>query len=279
MAEESQQNTNPQQSPATPAISGMKVIQPSESFEQEVKTTQPASVQPTPDPQASPVNTTQPLQPKPSPSSVYPDATQGVGTPAPVPTQPAPAEAAQAADPKRAKKILAVRVVAAILILFNGVNAYDVLWSIHNGFKGYGLISILEVVVMLGLAIGIFMFKEIARVTYVFIAAIVLVVSVISIVSLYRTNHSEAFTQSYSQTPLTKAQLESRLQKAEANTTLPPSAKQANIAQVQSMINNLSAPKQVEQKAKQYFSEGLLVFVAIFPLVFFTRPSIKEVFT
>ncbi len=276
MGEKNQQYTSPQNSPDTSGKHGLKNIQPSAEFEKEMNSAQPAQEKPAPTPQAVPADASQSVQPKPLTSSIYPDATQGIGMPAPAPTQSPSSQTTHAEDPKRAKKILAVRVVAAILILFNGLNAYDVLVSLHNGFKGYGLLSIIMVFVMLGLAIGIFMLKEIARAIYIFIAAVSLIIGIIGFVNFYTSTHKARVSNAYSH-PFTKTQLENSLHAAQTSPSFTPKVRQEEVAALQRQINNLSK-NPIEQKAKQYFSYGLLIFVAIFPLVFLTRPTIKEVF-
>src|SRR5262249_27697805 len=127
--------------------------------------------------------------------------------------------------------------------------------------------------------IGIFMLKEAARATYVFLSAIMLVISVVGIVNLYTSTHRAGTTQATYQGP-TIAQTRTALEKSlhTYNNSLTPHHNEQIHRNIQRELNALSGTP-TELKIKQYLSEGLILFVAIVPLVIFTRPSIKEVFS
>ncbi len=283
MEPSNQQNPNPGQSSAQQGLAHQKVIQPSASFVEELRTSPQAPVQSQPAPQNAPQPTsptsTQPQRPAASVSSVYPDPTHDAGIPAPTAPPTASADEPQATSAKSPTKVLVVRVVAAVVILVNAINAYDVFLSWRGGYKHIDWLSTLEILATLSLAIGIFMLKEAARAAYVFLSAAILLVSVIGIVNLYTSTHKTVNTQASVQGPTT-AQTRAALEKGlntYNNSLTPQQNEQIHEAQQRGLDAISGSP--TELKVKQYLSEGLLIFVAVFPLIIYTRPSIKVVFS
>lgn len=277
MEEKNQPDANIQApTPQANAAHG-KILQPSEAFVTEMKAAQvgvpgqqPPSQQLTtqsPSPMSEPGVPSRPIAPA---GSIYPDPANYTQ-----PVMPAsiPAQQVQQREPKHRTKAVAIRIVAGLIVLLNVLNAYNWYHDFSNGYANW--VNISEIVVIIILAIGIFALNEAARVAYVFLSAIVLVLSCIGLFTYFTSMRSAPSTSNVK--PLTKAQLEYSLQVAESNTSLPANARQEDILQLQRQIADLSA-NPFEQKAKQYISDGLLIITAAGPLLFLTRPSIKETF-
>jgi hypothetical protein len=278
-----QQYQEPQQPTAYPRIAHQKILQPADAFVQEVRASQQQSTdQPQPMPQgtvqAAPQANTQPRRPTVPVNSIYPDATSGVDITTSITASPAPSDEPQTKRAKSASKLLVVRIVAVLIILTNAGNAYA---SIHNALvlshagttNWLSIINIIEVCGLLGLAVGILLLNEAARATYVLVSAMVLVLTCISLFNFYSSTRSVA--SSHISTAQTKSMLEKSLSRY--NPTLTPEQNNELHQSIQKQLNDLSGSP-TELGLKQYLSEGLLVVVAIGPIIFLTRPAIKEVF-
>lgn len=290
MQENDPQSTNIQDYVTQAKVPGEKVIQPSAALIEEMKAAQAApspesaSLPTNPAGLQNPVQVSQPLNTSSapqasviptSPSSVYPEVTKGIGaeTPAPIPQdEPIPGpKLVQGAGSKE----IAVKIVAGLLILINLINAYNWLVSVHAGF--YSWVDIIEIVVGLLLAIGIFSLKESARSIYVILSAILLVFAYIGLVNFYASTPYRDAVYRYQSQPQIKSQLERSLSAAEHNTSYDAKTKQAVIRQLQSEIK-LASTSQTELQIKEYVATALLIITSVGPLVFFTRPSIKAIF-
>jgi hypothetical protein len=297
--EEGQQQTPAEQPQPSPGLSHRKVIQPLRPIIDEMKAAQPtlpSQPQPTASvsgatsgfgvsQQLTPQTTDQvsPLitdsqHPVASQDSTYPQASSGVSafSNALPPTMEVSGQEPEWKSPKNHAKVMTVRAVAGIIILLNAINAYDWLLEKQAGYTNW--VNALAICVMLALAVGTFRLREGARFLFVVVSAISLVLSCIGLFTFYAATHQSAVAvSSYGSKALTKAQLESSLKAVEDNTSLPARQRQEAIRQTQDNINNLQDSTS-ELKVKQYLSTGVLVVTAIGPLIFFTRPSIKEVF-
>ena len=273
------QNINQQQHSTVPGIAGMKVIQPSTSLVEEMKVSQPASAQPQPISQtissSLPTANSQPDHTAVAPSSIYPEATKGVNTSTPSSTPAIQANEARPTDPKKLSKVLIVRIAAGAIIALNAINAYNWFLERRAGYTSW--INIIGICVVLTLTVGIFMLSEVARAAYVFLSAVLLVLSCIGLIMFYASTHNNASFQANAR-PLTQTQIENSIKAAERNTSMSPQARQEVIQQLQKQLNQATGSP-VELKVKQYLSTGLLIATAVGPLIFFTRPSIKEIFT
>jgi hypothetical protein len=170
---------------------------------------------------------------------------------------------------------MAVRVVAAVIILTNAINAYNWFLELRAGYTSW--INIIEIGVLLGLGVGIFLLNEAARAAYVLLSAIVLALTGIGLV-MFLSHINHVYTSSaIANASLSKSELEKSIVNAQNNKTLTPTQRQEIIQTLQKQINNAPSSSGA-LKIKQYLSDGLLIVMAIFPLVFFTRPAIKEVF-
>ena len=270
-----QQETNIQHNSAPAGSAHQKIIQPSVSFIEELKATPVAPTSKQPAQHNSP-SIRQSPEPPTSVSSIYPQPTNGIGASTATHALPsAPSASEPTAVAKNPSKVLAVRAVAGTIIILNAINLYDWFLEQRAGYANW--ISILEIGAVLALAVGIFKLSESARSLFVMLSAVSLVLSCIGLIAFYASTHHSGSLQANHQ-PLTKAQLENSLQAAEKNTALPPQARQENIQQLQREISNLSGSP-TDLKVKQYASTGILIVTAVGPLIFFTRPSIKQVFS
>jgi hypothetical protein len=264
------------------------VIQPSRSFVEEMKATQPVTPitpQTTPtssdqhvtDPTQTPlqVNNLATSQPPSTPSSVYPEVTRGIGAMDTATTSMSQSEPVPGPKlvQKTSPKIIVIKLVAGIIILLNAVNFYDWLLELHAGYTNW--ISALEIIAIVTLAIGIFKLSETARSIYIVVSAISLVLSCVGLITFYvSTRHVDTVSSSQ---PVTRAHLESDINFIENDKGLPPQTKQKEIQQIQKEINNLPT-SHTDLVVKQYLSTAMLILTAVGPIIFFTRPSIKEAF-
>jgi hypothetical protein len=271
MDSSSPQPNNPEQNTTNSGLRHEKVILPSQSLLEELGSAQPITQQQPIShitPQATPLTineqqlpipksseqsslstNTQQLQSTVTHSSIYPEATQGMGILSPTPLVTNASDELEAARVKSKFKTLVVRVIAASIILVSGTNSYY--WYVAHGAGYSNWISMIEIVVMLGLAIGIFLLNEVARSIYVVVSAAMLILSVINIISFYSIS-----SHSYSAISNTQA--------------LPKSLLEKNLIAIPSSSDALIT--------KPYFSEGLNLIVSIIPLIFLTRPAVKAIF-
>ena len=282
MEEGSQQSSNSQKFSADPRLAHQKVLQPDASFVAEMKASQqsaPDQVQPASQdasqvsPQTPPPNN-QPRQHVAPASAIYPEPTAEIGI------QSAPSSAAKANEPKttgvqQTSKILAVRVVAAVLVLVNAINAYN--WYIERRAGYTSWINLIGIGIGVALAVGIFFLVETARSIYVVLSLLILVLTCISLVSFYiSVSHSSS---AITNATLSKSQLQKSITNTENNPTLTAAQKQAILATLQRQLNSApTTPGTSSINIQQYFSSGLLLVTSVFPLVFLTRPAIKQVF-
>jgi len=195
----------------------------------------------------------------------------GIGLTRSVPVSERDDNGSHKPDTNAANKILVVRIVAGLLILLDVLNAYDWFLERHAGYTSWT--SIIGIGISLLLAVGILSLNEAARTAYVFLSSVMLILGGVGILIFYSSIHN----QPNATTPLTKTELEHSLKAAQSNTSFTPKQRQEIEQSLQRQINNMSGSP-VELKLKQYLSSGLLVLVSVGPLIFFTRPSVKEVF-
>lgn len=210
-------------------------------------------------------------------SSIYPDPSKGIGgsVTAPTPTL-SPAQAPEpTGNSGLSKRVLAVKIVAVTLILIDLSNAYD--WYLAEKAGNDQWLTVIGIIVSLIFAFGIFRLKELARMIYVFASIVLLIIAGINYIQFYAATHNNASYQSNIK-PMSKSTLESNIAYAKSNNRMTPQQKQAAIRYFQ---NELSADygNKEEVDTKRYVSIALTLVVSVGPLVFLTRPSVKEVFT
>lgn len=158
--------------------------------------------------------------------SVYPEATRGFGVHKEMPVTPSPSTEPSAVDANIAQRIMAIKIVASVLMLVIGVGFYSWYILAHAGFTSW--IDLVELVAMFGLAIGIYRLIEIARLVYVVIASLVLILMFIGILYVYHKTHTLALYTGHDPARL--------------------------------------------------LYDAIVFMTSIFPIVFFTRPSIRTLF-
>lgn len=213
-------------------------------------------------------------QPPSAPQSIYPEPTAGIGAP---PSSSAPAAPQNDQTPTHQSssgKVVAIRALATLLILVNVINAYD--WYLEQRAGYTSWTSLIGIILGLVLAVGIFKLNEAARFAYVLISVFMLALAGVGLILFYSSTHRVLTVQTHSSTEL-RSELEKALDNARKNPTLSPAQKKKAEQQTQKEIDNLSGSP-TDLKVKQYISEGLLVLVAIGPLIFLTRSSIKAEF-
>jgi hypothetical protein len=270
---------------ANPALTNKaeRVLQPSASSVADIQAAQTAANQaaangatpPQTNPTPQPMN--QPRAPM-SPASIYPEATKGIGIPPlPVNQEPVtPSTEQSPVDLQIKRKILLVRLVAGVMLFINAVNAYDWFLERRGGYTNW--VGIIEIIIMLALAAYIFKLSEVARATYVFIATLLIVLTCVSTILFYVLNHGKTFSEVVQGgQSLTKSELKEGIVNAEHDPRLTPTQKQQSIKILQNELNAESGST-VDIKAKEYFSDALLLITTVGPIIFFTRPSIKAVF-
>jgi hypothetical protein len=254
-----------------PSVSSVEAIQAAQAEANQATTPAPRTV---PD---QTLSTPQPLSQTPHPtlSSIYPEATKGVGIPPPLaPTPVTPSTEPSPVDRNIMTRIILIRLVAGAILLINAVNAYN--WFIERGGGYTSWINIIEIIVMLVLAVRIFKLSEAARAGYVLIAEILVVLTLAGFLLFYARNHNNPVL-THGISSLTKSQLQQGIIGDEHNPYLSPKQKQQLISILQNQLNKETGST-VDIKAKQYLSDVLLLVTTLGPIIFFTRPSIKSVF-
>jgi len=282
MDEGNQQSTSPQQYSADPRLAHQKVLQPDASFAAEVKAAQQPATNPArPAPQSEP-QTTQPVstqaqRPAATANSIYPEPTVDIGIPAAI-SSAAPENEQAAVNNAGKAKVIAVRAVAALLVISNVINAHN--WYIEQRAGYTSWISIIGIGIGFVLAVGIFLLNEVSRSIYVILSTLMLVLTGFSLLMFYISiSHSSSAISNATYT-YSKSDLQKSIDNARKNPTLTPAQKQEIINTLQNQMNTApSTPGSSSFNVQQYFSSGLLLVTSLFPLVFFTRPAIKQVFS
>ncbi len=121
--------------------------------------------------------------------SVYPEATRGFGVHKDIPTTPiATSTEKSPVDVNIARRVTAIKFVALLLMLMFGIGFYNWYELAQAGLAGW--LGLVELLIMFGLIIGIYRLIEMARITYVIIAAVVLLLTCVGILNVFRVTHS-----------------------------------------------------------------------------------------
>jgi len=249
--------------PSTPSgTPGRKVIQPSAGFAEEIKAQQSAAVQPE-----------IALKPLPRPvaaSTVDPMTIKTATVPV---LQPSPVD--QAAKPELDKPQLLVRAkvikaVVAGMIVLDVVNVYN--WSVEPDVGVWHWARIIGIVISFVLALGLFKLREFARSLYVALAMLLIVLSAVGVLTSY------AATRNVPHTSLTRSEVENAIRHAQADTFYTPRERQLELQALNRELNETGGGS-AQQQVKRYATDIFSLIVAIGPLVFLTRPSIKQAFS
>lgn len=305
-----QQNLPPE-TPKPIILENSKVLQPSESFLNEMKTAAAAAPSPTPTPTPTPTpadpgnqqytQQTPPVSgdnlapnqitpPVTQPSSIYPTATRGVGYSQ---NQNLPLNNDQPAQLTDTKK---TGVITIIIIAFGALLAFVSLLDFISGVRiasRLGTVAGLSIVVgLVGLllGVGLILRKEIARFVYIILACIALVLGLIATPSTI-SNYNKA--NSYEKREVAANELAVKKQISVFQQELA----QENDGTINQQNVNYELPSVIEQEISQ--NQRILVIdqkvgnvsskpylflieayaLSILPIVFLTRPSVKKEFS
>jgi hypothetical protein len=213
-------------------------------------------------------------------SSIYPEPTHNALSPQPGAEVAAPSSApslvqSSAPSAKTPGKALAVKIVASILVIIDLSNAYN--WYLAKQAGTNNWQNIIGIAIALIVTVGIFRLKEVARAAYVIVSVALLIIAGIGMVELYTSTHNNPSYQANANLP-SKSNLELALTQTKKDTWMTPQQKREEIRTLQNQISAESGSK-TEVDIKQYVAVTLTLVVSIGPLIFLTRPSIKEVFS
>jgi hypothetical protein len=270
----------PQSTPSDPDVDAARnrrlIIQPSARSIADIQASQEESSSQQP-PLQAPISSPDPLSPPPRSlaSSIYPEATKGIGVSPLVQDPVVPSTEASPVDRDVTGKTLIIRLVAALIVFINLFNSYNWLAERHAGYTSW--LTIIEIIVIVYLAVRIFRLSESARSAYVFIAGFLFTLSCVAILSFIVSNRGHAVPDSIPKSPHELTELKDNLVATENNPRLTPLQKKGLENAIQTELNEQSDP--VGYRSKEYLSEALVILVTAGPIIFFTRPSIKAVFS
>lgn len=275
-----QSPTNPPPDTSRPLLGGQKVVQPTSAILNEIQS-QPTGTSLTP--VRASETTLPPLQAQPQspqPTSRYPTATEGIGA---AHGQNALLNSTEQTDDDTNKKNAAQVVVVFIMVL-GACIAISALLSLVSWSRiiSFGSLSatnafvrfIDAVYVLLGL--GIMFRKNIARMIYIFIAIITLALSAFGTIRIVTQQHSQSAKS---------ANLQIQLQYDISYCLTKPPSQQRNqmVQQLEKDINTKQQPDQtcyaaLGIRSNEYVALIPGYLIAIIPLIFLTRTSVKEQF-
>jgi len=269
---------------------GMKVIQPLSPNLQAETPTQPTSPSSAPlSSQASQDTSTSAStanqvpqsenlsQPLPNASSIYPDVTRGIGS---NPAQPPVNQATQQATGStlinsNKTKLITMAVIGfgafVVVVAALGLITWIRVLKLPGASSGSNILGLILDCIELILGIGIMMKREAARSAYMFVAVILLIFSLYGtynyLTSLHRYNQSQQAYINHTQQTITQYQNN-------------PNISASDKAQI---IKSLQDTEKREQQQVSKTNKTLLPFIegyaiSLLPLVFLSRPSVKEIF-
>jgi len=275
--ESSPANTQtPESQPTAQSQSQSNGLQPTQAFIEEmhsvtnnppvVTNSQPEHNQPVP----------------PSPNSIYPEATRGVGahsdqTASTTNTIEHPSEKPKGNNSEQLI-ILAVIVLGILNALPALLRLIGSTKLISLGFvNGTSFVITLIDIIYLVIGVGLILRREIARAAYIFLAVILLILAIYGTFHTYSIEHNQSTQQ---------GNLEVQLQYDVSYCLTRPASQQRNeiVQQLEKDINNNQQPKQTCLSTlgitnNQYVALIPSYLFAVIPLVFLTRPRVKEVFS
>ncbi|HUD05731.1 MAG TPA: hypothetical protein VMR18_02335 [Candidatus Saccharimonadales bacterium] len=291
---EASQPLDPQPSNSPPQNQS-KVLRPSQSFVEEMKSaaspalpvSQPALTPQAQNnqnavPQAQTLKVDSPNSTQPAVNSVYPEISKGFGI------SNSQAVASPEKKPSTNSKSNDKSMVIKILITILGVYiASSALLGLFAGLKLLsfgiarstgGILTVIDIVYLV-VGAGIVFRREIARIVYVVLAVVGLVLSSVGLYSyIHATSGSNSLEQQSKQSIIASTNKE--IANYESSTTIPTNQKTQIIQEIKNTENNeLNSPEYPTVTVKKTIVpiiEGYAI--AIIPLIFLTRPSVKEEF-
>ncbi|HSW80533.1 MAG TPA: hypothetical protein VLG47_07185 [Candidatus Saccharimonadales bacterium] len=284
MDDKNKQNTTGGDDPFKPQLHiqpGIKVIQPSASLLEELKNQKPESPPAPAKSQSTEIinksTETQPVQKPTLSSAIYPEATKDADISAQIAHSAGAHDSSQDKALISPKRIFVIRIVTGFLLASELLTLYvqfSVWRVIHSQLDFIGLLVIMFIIVLLS---AMMLLKDAARSVYVFIAAASLCIVVVSFLSLYAATHKST-TDNAQHQQLSRQQIQYSIDATNQNKVYTPEQKKI-------LINNLKAQpgyaagNDSKLKAKRYATDAYILLISVGPIVFYTRPKIKEAFT
>jgi hypothetical protein len=229
-------------------------------------------------------------------SSIYPEATKGLSDDTVNENEPAARQVTKPADNTLTKLIIVGVIALGIFI------AVPAIFSIIGSVKiiSYGNISVFDKAgiaiyiidaIYLIVGVGLILRKELARIAYVVIGIILLLIGLYGTVKYFRESHSVSGSAAIYADETTSAQTgvngdQTTISNYENNTSIPAAQKQQIISGLESDLKKdqqqLSQDKQLQKQNSGINALVKLIptyLLAILPLVFLTRSKVKEVFS
>ena len=265
---------------------GMRVIQPLSTNPQSASTAQSPETTPVATNQSQmtsgpvapnePVTPTTLAKPRPNPSAIYPDATRNP-TDIPMPSSLSDNDetlAISSEDTRKTKGItMIVMAFGAFIVVTCAINVLTWLRLAHasTGVSSVGILGLILAGGELCIGLGIIMRREVARAIYVVLAAISLVFSLYGTYNYFTAAHSLAQTE---QAALASTQ--HTIASYQDNPTLTATQKARIIQPLQEAAKR--DQQLLDQNKNALLPLIIAYIIAIAPLVFLTRPSVKAVF-
>jgi hypothetical protein len=234
-------------------------------------------------PTAATVPTPQRLRP--NPAAIYPKATSGFGASSKQPPViPAQDEAAQNSTDNKTKMIvILVSILGAYTALSALLGLLGSVTALSFGFiKAGGQLTVIDAIYLI-IGVGLVFRKELARVVYIFLAIIGLLLTVYGTIHTFSPHSTAAISYERTQSTQYIAQDQQQIKNVQHNDLAPglhltSTQKQQQIQQLQKDIANTKKAEAKLSSVRLY--AGLIqgYLLAIIPLVFLTRPSVKGVF-
>jgi disulfide bond formation protein DsbB len=210
--------------------------------------------------------------PRAAASSIYPAAIHGTIPPAPDPSTTEPAGNLASQSDKTKIIVACIWLIGAFIAIPAALSLFGTVKILSYGIGGGtgGLVTAIEVVDVL-VGVGIIFRKEMARIVYIVLAIIGFILSLYGTTIYFKDLHAVSNSESQA---ITSTQNE--ITNYQNNTSIPSAQRQQVVSELQQDL--------AHEKKEQKPVFGLLnlipdYFIALVPLIFLTRPSVKEQFS
>ncbi len=222
-----------------------------------------------------------------NPESIYPVATQGIGVDNQQPLANIQSDntiQTTAESNKNNLIILLVIILGAYTAISALVGIFASTLAISYGFIGAGGLLIAIDVIYILIGIGLILRKELARFVYVVLAILGLLLTIYGTVHIFNSHAFKVID--YVKTQETQTINRDQQQITNIQNNNPSTGLQLTDVQKQQAIQNLQLNISRIKKSRDKLSNSRLYFgliqgylLAIVPLVFLTRPSVKKLFS
>lgn len=231
-----------------------------------------------------------------NPSAIYPETTGGLPEKPTNEVSHGDNQSTSSNDDKLTKLIIigviALGVFIAVPALLSIIGwAKIISYGNINALGKTGVLIYTIDAIYLIVGVGLILRKEFARITYVVIGVILLLIGLYGTINYFRESHSISGVAAYYTEEVASAQTgvngdQTTISSYQNNTSIPASQKQQIISELEGNLKqDQQQLKQLKQLQKQNSGISSLVkliptyLLAILPLVFLTRPRVKEVFS